>query len=447
MRYSPNEDFFWLDDIPDDDCFMALMDNFSNVPSKSSDFGCNGYTGSLTAWHELLQITGPDPSCGLVYVRGDFPDDANSMLARTQRHNAQGTWGLKPEFDDQDDLRLTGPDITGFINLRWPCAQFSLRCDGYEDGTYTMCSFVKENILYQVIRIVPGKPSADRLGANLPTQQQSQPRKLKFKIGGRLRIGCPRNSRHSEPLGDIADPTVYYSEQAKTLSFRSSLHNNSLALRMWVNRQQVELKPGSPIAKKNTVDMTAVHEVELVETPTVIVASFSLFNSASDETHKETITMEGLPQLIPSSVAQDYLGVADSSKNASYRLWQNIISQEDKSYKLKRSDFELNTVGRSVEHILCVSSIPMINPITKEEPKVQSEGSGEERQHLRDEKAAINVIESVNPTYEESQKGLESISGDDTTGPPSGDIHITHKGIALIKNIVSSQWVDLESTL
>jgi hypothetical protein len=447
MRYSPNEDFFWLDDIPDDDCFMALMDNYSNVPSKSSDFGCNGYTGSLTAWHELLQITGPDPSCGLVYVRGDFPDDANSMLARTQRHNAQGTWGLKPEFNDQDDLRLTGPDITGFINLRWPCAQFSLRCDGYEDGTYTTCSFVKENILYQVIRIVPGKPSADRPGVNLPTQQQSEPRKLKFKIGGRVRIGCPRNSHHSESLGDIADPTVYYSEQAKTLSFRSSLHSNSLALRMWVNRQQVELKPGSPIAKKNTVDMTAVHEVELVETPTVIVASFSLFNSASDETHKETIMIEGLPQLILSSVAQDYLGVADSSKNASYRLWQNIISQEDKSYKLKRSDFELNTIGRSIEQILCVSSIPMINPITKEEPKVQSEGSGEERQHLRDEVTSTNVIESVSPTNKESQKDLESISGNGTTASPSRDIHITHKGVALIKNIISSQWVDLESTL
>jgi hypothetical protein len=42
---------------------------------------------------------------------------------------------------------------------------------------------------------------------------------------------------------------------------------------------------------------------------------------------------------------------------------------------------------------------------------------------------------------------LESISGNGTTAPPSRDIHITHKGIALIKNIISSQWVDLESTL
>jgi hypothetical protein len=442
--YSPNKDFAWLDDISYDDCFMALMDNYSNVPSKSLDFGRNGYTGSLTAWHELLQITAPDPSCGLVYVRGDFPDDTNSMVARTQRHNAQGTWGLKPEFNDQDGLQLTGPDNTGFINLRWPCAQFSLGCEGYEDGTYTTCSFVKENILYQVIRIVPGKACTDRHGGNLPMQQ---PRKLKFKIGGRVRIGCPRNSYHSEPLGDIADPTVHYSEQTKTLSFRSSLHSNSLAVRMWVNRQQVELKPGSPIAKKNTIDMTAVHQVELVgDTPKVIVASFSLFSSASDETHKEINTKEGLPQVILSSVAQDYMGVADSSKNASYRLWKSILSQEDDRSN-SRSDFELNTVGRSIEQILCVSSIPIVNPITKKETKVQSDGSSGEGQHLRDNMASTSIIESPDPASGALRTGLKSISESGTTAPPPGDIHITHKGVALIKNIVSSQWVDLESTL
>ncbi len=425
---------------------MTLMDSYSNVPTKSLDFGRNGYTGSLTAWHELVQITAPDPSCGLVYVRGDFPDDANSMLARTQRHNAQGTWGLKPEFNDQDDLRLTGPYNTGFINLRWPCAQFSLGCDGYEDGTYTTCSFVKENILYQVIRIVPGKLSTDRHGANLPTQQQSEPRKLKFKIGGRVRIGCPRNSYHSESLEDSADPAVHYSEQTKTLSFRSSLHGNSLALRMWVNRQQIELKPGSPIAKESTVDMTAVHEVELVEdTPKVIVATFSLFNSASDETHEKINTKEGFPQLILSSVAQDYMGVADSSKNASYRLWKNILSQEDDGYD-SRSDFESNTVGRSVEQILCVSSIPIIKPITKE-PRVQSDSSGGEGQHLRNDMPSTSAIESLDPASGALRTGLEIISGNGAMAPPSRDINITHKGIALIKNIVSSQWVDLESTL
>jgi hypothetical protein len=269
--YSPNKDFAWLDDIPYDDCFMG---SDSNVPSKSLDFGRDGYTGSLTAWHELLQITAPDPGCGLVFVRGDFPDDANSILARAQNQNAQGSWGLKPETNYKDSLQLTGPDNTGFINLRWPCAQFSLVCKDYDDGTYTTCSFVKENILYQVIRIVPGTPSTERTVANKPTQQQQcESRTLTFKIGGRIRFGCPRNSYHLDSTGDVADPTVHYSEESKTLSARSSLHSKSLALRVWVNRQQVELKPGSPIGKKNTVDMTALHEVEVgADTPKIIIA-------------------------------------------------------------------------------------------------------------------------------------------------------------------------------
>jgi hypothetical protein len=89
----------------------------------------------------------------------------------------------------------------------------------------------------------------------------------------------------------------------------------------------------------------------------------------------------------------------------------------------------------------------MINPITKEEPKVQSEGSGGEEQLPRDDIASTSVIESENQASGALVTGLESTPRDGTTAPPSRDMHIAHKGVALIKNIVSSQWVDLESTL
>lgn len=46
-------------------------------PSKSYDFGDNGYTASVTTWHELLQATAPSRDHGVVFVRGDFPDSPN----------------------------------------------------------------------------------------------------------------------------------------------------------------------------------------------------------------------------------------------------------------------------------------------------------------------------------------------------------------------------------
>src|SRR5579859_1171052 len=75
-----------------DNCYMTLG---TTSPFKSLDFGKEGCTASVTSWHELLQLTAPDLECGIVFVRGDFPDSAESILARAQRRNQKGTWGLE----------------------------------------------------------------------------------------------------------------------------------------------------------------------------------------------------------------------------------------------------------------------------------------------------------------------------------------------------------------
>jgi hypothetical protein len=413
---------------------MDMMPNDSSAPSKSLDLGQDGYTGSLTAWHELLQITAPDPSRGLLYVRGDFPDDANSILARAQRRNPQGTWGLKPDTDDDDKLQLQGPSQNGFINLRWPCAQFSLDCDGYQDGTYTTCSFLKDGTLYQVIRIVPGKRSTELQDSTKPEPQPLGSRKLKLVLGGRMIMKRPMIRDDLKPEVKDTEYAKYYTGQTKTLSFRSCSHDSSLALRLWIDRQQIDLKAESLPEKPGTVDMVSTHEVELVEdTPKVIIATFSLFHSHSDEIHDEIIK-NGLPNFMKSSTAQDYMGVSDSSKNAAYRLWKQILPREGNN---RSNEFEVNTVGRSVEEILCVSSLP-VNMTSKanEEPKVTSSISGEDR-----------IAAQKGTTAVDAETKEISGSGKSTEGTPTIDIINPHKGIALIKNIVSSRWVDLESTL
>jgi hypothetical protein len=226
-----------------------------------------------------------------------------------------------------------------------------------------------------------------------------------------------------------------YTGQTKTLSFRSSSHDSSLALRLWIDRRQIDLKPESLPEKLGTVDMASTHEVELVEdTPKAIIATFSLFHSPSDEIHDEIIK-NGLPKFMKSSTAQDYMGVSDSSKNAAYRLWKQILPREGNN---RSNEFEVNTVGRSVEQILCVSSLPVsITSKVKEEPEVTPSISGGE-----DSIAAQKRTTVVDAELKET-----SGSGKSTEGTPPINTINSHKGTALVKNIVSSRWVDLESTL
>src|SRR5947207_15172671 len=101
-----------------DNCYMLLD---VSMPCKSLDFGKDGCTGSVTTWHELLQLTAPDDECGVVFVRGDFPDSAESILARAQRRNQKATWGLGIKISENTDYVVERTPAQGMVNLRWPC--------------------------------------------------------------------------------------------------------------------------------------------------------------------------------------------------------------------------------------------------------------------------------------------------------------------------------------
>jgi hypothetical protein len=75
------------------------LDRTNTRPTKSLDFGRDGVTGSVSAWHELLQMTAPDDGCGVIFLRGDFPDSPDSVLARAQRRNERGSFELEAKID------------------------------------------------------------------------------------------------------------------------------------------------------------------------------------------------------------------------------------------------------------------------------------------------------------------------------------------------------------
>ncbi|KAF7502815.1 hypothetical protein GJ744_005028 [Endocarpon pusillum] len=131
----PLDSWAWMYDIDYEECFIEYD---PEAAAKSSDFGNDGYTASLTNWHELLQLTAPDPKCGLIYIRGDFPDTSDAILARVQNQylaGGKGAFGIQLLHDPADEFRLGRVATNGLINYRWPHTQYWLDSEKFNAGT------------------------------------------------------------------------------------------------------------------------------------------------------------------------------------------------------------------------------------------------------------------------------------------------------------------------
>lgn len=83
------------------DCYTSVDWSRSG---RTIDFGVNGVTASVSDWHNILQITVSHPE-GLVYVRGDYPDQPGSILARAQDERGRGSWGFGISSSSQIEVK------------------------------------------------------------------------------------------------------------------------------------------------------------------------------------------------------------------------------------------------------------------------------------------------------------------------------------------------------
>jgi len=419
-------DFAWMELIDEDDCYMAL-DVSDSKSNKSLDFGADGYTGSVSTWHELLQLTCPDPVCGVVFVRGDFPDSPDSFLARAQRRNQKGTFGLGLRIPEGEDYVFEATPAQGFVNLKWPVTRLNFVRDSALLGSvpfasYTACSFVKDKVTYQIARIMPSKlSSTDASVSSHPPATGCKERQVTVDVGGLVRFGCPCSAVHGDgrrtrPGDNTVLPAVPLfrdryavvtppeGEKRFVVGCESATHQKRLEIRLWIDREAQELDfhhckslrrdnhaTGGGHRKLEGGDADAVFPDEVFpfhirrdlplreDKPTVIVASFTIVESseALDNQEKDVIEYE---------TVQKHLGVSDASTNAPHRLWASAINCMPDV-----DTFEINAVGRAVEGVMSIASTP-----------VSARGRG---------------------------------------GTLDGF------GVALIKNIMTPQIVDLESTL
>lgn len=456
----PPLDFEWLADLQNSPCYTEFN---AKYPAKSADFGSNGFTGSVTDWHELLQITAPDDKCGLVFVRGDHPNTPDAILARSQRRDdsgSKGTFGLNLLADESDfDL---GEKITqGMANFKWPYTKYELRRkskhgagrDRPPSGTYEMISFVKDGSIFQVIRIKPGRlnkfepsrgdeiersPSGHsrKFSAALvspepidlepksqrsPHQEHQERDKvpssshrrhecgfIKFKIGGRVQFGCvcsnggsSYKTKHS--WSPPSDETGMYCS--------NSYYEKRLDFELFVDGESERLSPALSNSSERDffVDISSkTRSIPLSsETPTILVCAYSLREEPAG-------TNSGKPSTgISSPEMERFLGIEHRSVDMTDRLWAACVLP---NYDVDEAD-EVCAIARNVEEILCVSSLPVPRHIKHAQ-------NGYSTPPLQD-------VSNQQQLLDRGEVPLTSTS---------------RCAIALIRNIVTSQYIDLQSS-
>jgi hypothetical protein len=322
-------------------------------PAKSSDFGTDGFTASLTDWHELLQLTAPDKTCGVVYVRGQFPNTPDAILARAQRRDDtgfKGTFGTRLEPAEIDtDLELGERRAQGWVNFRWPYTQYTLKRKGDKldgnSGTYEEISFVRSGTVFQIIRIKWGSGSSISDFDSTDTQENCT---VKVKAGGIVRFGCPCSNDTSVGKDTFK---LAIAHNGNRVSCVSETYQKRLEVQMSI--RGIPEDTGDPLESRgadervNTeADVSSIRRIELsVGDPIYIVSSYAL-RDADDE--RDSVDKASFTDL------EDYLGVSNTSLNMTDRLWTALCST---NYEASEA-VEFCVVGRCVEQILGVTSIP-----------------------------------------------------------------------------------------
>jgi hypothetical protein len=368
-------------------------------PAKTTDFGDDGYTASLSDYHELLQLTAPDDYCGIVYVRGHFQNNGDAILARAQRPDASGLRGsFGVQIDPDSHFELGEKQAQGLINFRWPYIQYDLKekpgsHDG-NSGTYEEISFVKDGTVVQIVRIKWGRGGSL---SDFDSTNTSERETIKLKSGGKVQFGCPC-SNGGPPVADSF--RVQFADHQ--LSCISSLYQKRLDIQIFVNNLPRDLGAAVSI---EVPDLSITHDIDLyVGKPTIIVSTYALRDS-------RTVGPAGLSELDGRYFEdiEDYLGTMATSLNMTDRLWTALCSTNYESSEA----VEFCVVGRCVEQILCVSSVPVPGYF----PRMA---------------AAIDPASSTAPeaTIRPQSTGLEK-----------------EVPVALVRNIITSQYVDVQSSL
>ncbi|KAI1088105.1 hypothetical protein F5B19DRAFT_486192 [Rostrohypoxylon terebratum] len=343
---------------------------FSDRPACSFDFGDEGYAASCNYGGELLQMSARDDSDGLVFAHGDFERTYYSSLARAQRKNGrQATFGLgiarnQKLSEHVDDKSKRGSNLEigemierGCFNYRWPFNEYVLLLnegDGPSDmeaGTCTRVSFVKDGILYQVMRLEKGcRPEAD------VCHYTSLRGRVTLSVGGLVRFGALNTN---DPYTKPGQSTP----ESDCLSLKGSSNQLDIRVRQLVGGKYESLNLYLPNNKEGYgigdsvgtyrayADMLNSKDEGFEDRYVTFIAEFKLRRAGGKYQWPPTPDSEAIYR---------HLGIDSCSEKATGMMWETIFLQREEKSNYFSELSEVNLVGRCVEKILTVDLVPAI---------------------------------------------------------------------------------------
>jgi hypothetical protein len=369
----------------------------------------------------------------------------------------------------ESEFELGERRAQGLANFRWPYMQYELKrkspSPGFEEtqtGTYELISFIKDDTFFQIIRIKPGKLSRE----SLPGISASRPHTaiapnpglvpgssgISIRLGGTVRMGCPCSNASPSEIGEGGELVVEVSNKNLQLNFSSPRYLKRLEMQLFKNGQPLEMSPSERASNstrspddtrlltpkiitgpkiRKDVNASVLKEISLAnEEATILISSYAIRNSTCPPVLLDMSSLIGIDH---------YLGIASQSLEMTDRLWTACLTTNYDAIEA----VEICAIAKCTEQILGVSSLPILGPNRAETETPKS----------KDNTEATEI--SPLPILEPNQAETEPPKPEDNTEATEKQLPVPSKpvngdrdtGVALIHNIMTAQYVDLQSTL
>ncbi|KAL2067648.1 hypothetical protein VTL71DRAFT_15744 [Oculimacula yallundae] len=393
--------FNWLSREARGSAYVSYTD-FAHKASCSFDFGNDGYAVSCNEGGKILHMTAKSLEKGILFAQGNFESTLYASLARAQRsYGGQSTFGLEiPVSPEQyNSLQKTGSALRlgemierGSFNHRWPFNEYalisnfglseddetesevespSIRADSSvgngqdkpgtverEVGTCAVLSFVKDGILYQILRLEAStRWEADEV--------------YMFPFFGKaiLEVGGPIKFREFEQLPsmrakeNVTDFLPHRPLKDGGISQLDSWNDPLIQLDIRVYRLGLDGNSSSELHMHHTSDRgIGIFKTEADLTydnwktrqagsgrTVTFMASFALRDSGTPPDWTSVPTSEEIYR---------YIGISSSEPTATAAMWETIFVQRESATGRISELSEDRLVARCLEKILHVDLVP-----------------------------------------------------------------------------------------